>query len=382
VGPEREIQVIRVTGRVLLTIVVALFGLKAGAQTGTFVEWAVPTPNALPLHVVPASSSLFFFTESNKDRVAELNTSTNLFTEWLLPPGAVPHGIVLPSSDTIAFCAYSGNYIGVFDTSTSELTAWEVPTADAGPIHLDISGSTFFFTEALGNKIAWLDPGTSQVTEWLIPTPASTPRGIAVGLNGEVFVAEMGTNKIAMLNTTTNNITEWTLPSVRQVEHLRYYQGVVYFGDLGSSVIGALIPSTNTVIYGPTPTSDSANAEVFISSGLINFTERNGNKIGLFNPSLQQGLSKKAVPVVTPVVPAVSAVTSTPYTLTPDPTTVPPPTTTNVAGVKTGGFTEWTIPTAASGPLGISVIGNTTVFTEYNADKIATLTVANGAGKH
>jgi hypothetical protein len=150
---------------------------------------------------------------------------------------------------------------------------------------------------------------------------------------------------------------------------------------LGSSVIGALVPSTNTVIYGPTPTSDSANAEVFISSGLINFSERNGNKIGLFNPAVQHGISKKAAPVVTPVVPAVSSVTSTPYTLTPDPTTVQP-TPTIVNGVATGGFTEWTIPTPASGPLGINGIGNAIVFTEYNADKIGMLTVANGAAKH
>jgi len=365
----------RVIKRILVMIAVALFSFQAWAQNGSFLEWPVPTANSLPLHIVPASSSVFFFTESNKNQVAELNTSANVFTEWLLPDGSMPHGIVLPSANTVAFCAFNGNYVGVLNTSTSVLTQWAVPTAGGGTIHLDISGSTFFFSEATGNKIGLLDPVAGQITEWLIPTANATPRGVAVGQHGEVFVAELATSKIAMLNTVTNTITEWVLPSVKQVEHLRFYNGLVYFGDLGSSILGALNPSTNTLIYGPAPTPNAAIPDIFVSSGLLNFTERSGNKIGRFNPALEKGLSKVLTPVVTSVAPQLSSATSTTVTLQPVQTTVQP-SGTNVTGVVNGGFTEWAVPTAASGPLGINVVGNTIVFTEYNADKIGTLTVA------
>jgi len=366
----------------LVAIGVVVFCLQSWAQSGNFLEWPLPTADSLPLHVVPASSSVFFFTESNKNRVAKLDTSANVFTEWLLPAGSMPHGIVLPSSNTIAFCAYSGNFIGIFNTDTSLLTIWSVPTASAGTIHLDISGSTFFFTEALGNKIGLLDPVAGQITEWLIPTSNSTPRGVVVGQNGEIFVAELATGKIAMLNTVANTITEWTLPSVKQVEHLRFYNGLVYFGDLGSSIIGALYPKTNTVTYGPAPTPNAAIPDVFVSSsGLINFTERSGNKIGQFNPALQKGISKVLTPVVTSVAPQVSPATSSNVTLQPNQTTVQP-TATNVTGVVTRGFTEWAIPTAASQPLGINGTGNTIVFTEYGAGKVATLTVGTAPSQH
>jgi len=360
---------------------VALFCLQAGAQNGSFLEWSVPTAESEPLHVVPASSSVFFFTESNRNRVAELDTSANVFTEWVLPLGSMPHGIVLPASNTIAFCAYSGNFIGIFNVDTSLLTEWAVPTASAGTIHLDISGSTFFFTEALGNKIGLLDPVAGQITEWLVPTSNSAPRGVAVGQNGEIFVAELGASKIAMLNTVTNTITEWTLPAVKQVEHLRFYNGLVYFGDLGSSIIGALYPKTNTVFYGPVPTPNAAIPDVFVPSGLINFTERDGNKIGQFNPALEKGISKVVTPVVTSVAPQVSPATSSNVTLQPNQTTVQP-TATNVTGVVTRGFTEWAIPTAASQPLGINGTGNTIVFTEYGAGKVATLTVGTAPSQH
>jgi len=370
----KELEVIRVTGRIVVAIAAVWFCLPAAGQNGSFLEWSVPTASSLPLHIVPASSSVFFFTESNKNRVAQLDTSANAFTEWVLPAPSMPHGIVLSSSSSIAFCAFTGNYVGVLDTGTSVLTQWAVPTASAGPIHLDASGSTFFFTEASANKIALLDPVAGQITEWVIPTPSSTPRGVAVGLNGKVFVAELNTNKIAMLNTVTNAITEWTVPGVRQVEHLRFVGGLVYYGDLGSSMIGVLNPNLNTVTEGPAPTPNAAIPDIFVSSSLINFTERNANKIGRFNPALQKGITKAVTPVVNSVSPQISPVSATTVTLKPTQTTVQP-SSANVAGVVTGGFTEWTIPTAASGPLGINVVGNMVVFTEYNAGKIATLTV-------
>lgn len=364
-----------------MAIGVALFCLRAWAQNGSFLEWSVPTADSLPLHVVPASSSVFFFTESNKNRVAKLDTSANVFTEWLLPTASMPHGIVLSASNTIAFCAYNNNSVGILNTDTSQLTVWGVPTAGAGTIHLDISGSTYFFTEALGNKIGLLDPVAGQITEWLIPTPGATPRGVAVGQNGEVFAAELNVSKIAMLNTVTNTITEWALPSVRQVEHLRFYNGLVYFGDLGSSIIGALNPKTNIVIYGPVPTPNAAIPDVFVSSGLINFTERSGNKIGQFNPALEKGNSKLLTPVVTSVAPQVSPIVPQNFTLQPTQTTVAP-SAANVAGVVKGGFTEWAVPTAASGPLGINGVGNIIVFTEYNTGKIGTLTPGNSPLAH
>ena len=95
-------------------------------------------------------------------------------------------------------------------------------------------------------------------------------------------------------------------------------------------------------------------------------------------------LSRESVAMaaaVTSEPPQVSPVTPKDVTLKPKQTTVQPAQT-NVAGVVNGGFTEWAIPTAASGPLGINGIGSTVVFTEYNTGKIATLSVGTASTKH
>ncbi len=41
---------IRVTGRIVVAIATMLFCLAASAQNGSFIEWAVPTADSLPLH--------------------------------------------------------------------------------------------------------------------------------------------------------------------------------------------------------------------------------------------------------------------------------------------------------------------------------------------
>ncbi len=358
--------------RLLVAIAAAVLCCQVVAQTSTFTEWPVPSANSEPLHLVAGSNTVFYFSESAKNTLAELNTATNTFIELRLPPGSMPHGLVL-SGNQVAFCAFNGNYIGFVNTSNGVLTGWAVPTANSGTIHLDRSGTSVFFTEANGNKIGFLNPSTAQITEWSVPTTGALPRGVVVGQGSQVFVAELGVSKIAMLDSSANTITEWTLPTVyKQVEHLRFSGGVIYFGDLGSSWLGSLNPATNVLTSWKAPTVNAAIPDVFVPSTSINFTERKGNKIGLLNPTIQLGSNQTLKPVVTQTPPVVTTVKSETMKVSEVITKVTP-TITTVAGVVTGGFTEWAIPTADSQALGIVSIGNIVAFTEYTGNKIATL---------
>jgi len=355
-----------------LGFLVLAFVWPVSAQT-TITEWPVPTPNSLPLHIVAASDTLTYFTESGANRVAQLDTTSNpaIFTEWKLPGGSLPHGIIL-SSGTIVFCAIDGNYIGFLDPGSSHGIGWFLPTAGSGPSHLDISGTSFFFTESNGNRIGLLNPGAATITEWTIPTPNSNPWGIAVGQGTQVFFVERATQKIAMLDTSVNTITEWSL-TTKQVEHLRFSGGSVYFGDLGSSVVASLNPATNVLTWWEVPTVSAGIPDVFVSSGMINFTERRGNKIGLLDPI--NGTTLTATAVVTSVPPTTTTVSSESGQLKSNINTGAP-TVTIVDGMVTGVFTEWEVPTVSSQPFGIYVIDSTVFFTEYSGDNVATLTTS------
>jgi virginiamycin B lyase len=356
-------------------IVVSGFCAVSAAQNYTFTEWATPSTNSHPLHIVSGGGSVYYFTESARDRIASLDTSLNAITEWLLPPGSVPHAVEF-SSGTVYICAYGGSYIGLFNPATGSLTMWVTPTPSSGSIHLDLFSTTqLYFSEANANKIGFLDTTTGEFNEWPVPTPNSIPRGVAVGQGSQVFFVELYGKKVGMLDTSSNTITEWALPWIKEVEHLRYSGGLVYFCDLASSIVGTLNPATNQVTGWQAPTSAADIPDISVSSGNIYFTERNGNKIGVLNPSLQAGTVKTVTPTVTPVSPTQNTVSPTTKTLTPVTTPVTP-TGTNVGGAVKGGFTEWAIPTTGAGPLGIYQNGSTTAFAEYSGGKVATLSPA------
>ncbi len=361
---------------VIASYIVLGLSLSSFGQNMTLSEWTTPTTGSQPLHVVAADSNTFYFTESGRNRLALLNISNgaNAITEWPLPAGSMPHGIAYASaSNTLYFCAFSGNYVGWFNPATSGLSEWQVPTASAGVIHLDLASSgTIFFTEANGNKVGSLNPVTGQFTEWLIPTANALPRGVVVGQGTQVFVAELNVQKIAMLDTSTNQVSEWSVPNVTQVEHLRFANNLIYFGDLGSSIVGTLDPVGNVITQWKAPTGSAFVPDVAVSGTSFYFTEKRGDKVGLLNPSLQHSMMYSVTPVTTMENPTQATAVARKFSLKGTTTTVAP-TITNVSGVVHGGFTEWAVPEAGAAPLGITETGTTVAFAEFYGSKIATL---------
>lgn len=380
-------------------LMAAVMAATAAAQTSnTFTEWTTSASTSQPLHVISAGPTQIYFTESARNRIGSLNTATNVVNEWTLPSGSVPHGLVLDSNSNLVFCAVTGDYLGILNPSTNQLTEYPLPTTGGGSIHLDttVSGAgtpIYFLSESSGNKIAMVDPSSpTQFTEWVVPTTASNPRGVSIGpADGpgwQVYFVELSAHKIGMLDTFTNQITEWLLPKVRQAEHTHYVPnfngvgGLVYFGDLADSTVGALYPgdSTNSMeTLWTAPTSPAGVADVLVEQGAdpqIYFSERTASKIGFLDVALASGTAVPIPPndvVTTAVIQTQSAVTPQSYQLTKASiTAVVVPAVNNVLGTTSNGFTEWSIPTPNSGPLGITGLGTTSViFTEYNTGKVA-----------
>jgi streptogramin lyase len=145
-------------------------------------------------------------------------------------------------------------------------------------------------------------------------------------------------------------------------------------------VVGILNPTDNQVTEWNAPTQDADIPDVYVVGTTFYFSERGAGKIGFLNPAQQAGTVKTAKVVVTPESPTVSLVTPTIATLKAT-TTIETPTVTNLTGTISGGFTEWTIPSSDSGPLGIVGQGGTPVFfSEYYGNKVAELTNSDPSG--
>ena len=207
-------------------------------------------------------------------------------------------------------------------------------------------------------------------TEWALPTQASSINGVLVHGN-RVFFAEISANKIGMLDPHDNTITEWQLAPDSFPQHLVQSGRYVFFVESGGNKIGRLDPSTNVITEWEIPTPASNPADIYtLDANTIIFAESEGNKIAQLKPLEECGVSIAVTPTVTPVEPTETAV---PVSVTPvAPTSVNvPPTQTTVTGIESCGFTEWTIPTPQSAPVGIrSYKGRGAVFCETQSNKI------------
>lgn len=393
---------------VLIVAATALIApsVPASAQTiTTFTEWPVPTVASEPLHLIPLSNRVVFFTERTASKIGSLNMKQSIITEWPLAMGAGPHGIRILKRDdesdgaTLVFCEQNGN-IARLNSQTNVLTEWPVPTAGSLPVHSATRGAALvFFTEFNGNKIGLLNLATDRITEWGIPTVKAFPNGIAISVGNEdeneeeegkagilVWFPEEGDGgappgKIGMLNPATNTFTEWTPPSGSSPSHLRVSNGRVFFNDFGLNAVGRLNPRTNTITEWTVPTTNSQPEDVqILFSGLVAFTEGpaslggppGGNKIGTLDPTTP-GMDTVVTPTVTSVTPSQTTVMPKRTTLVPTTMSVKP-VVTFVTGVVTGGFVEYPVPTANGGPLGIWQLPNSAlIFTEENGNKIGLL---------
>jgi len=327
------IRLSRHLGTVLLlcALVFSILGEHLKVEGSTVTEWTIPTASSEPLGIY-VYGGYVYFTEYSGNKIARLDPTTGVFTEWPISWGGGPWDLCVALEDGNVYFTQGGggNAIGRLDPFTGKFTFWTIPTPDSGPQGISIQkGGLVWFTEFWSNKIGRLDPSTGVFTEWTIPTPNSYPRDIDVSYGPVYFTEYAGGpvgHKIGRFDTITGTFTEWTIPTAMpHSEGIFVYGGHVYFAEWEVNKIGRLDPSTGVFVEWNLPTA-SFPVGIAASDGYVYFTEM-ANKIGRLDPA-------------------------------------------------TGIFAEWIIPTANSGPRGIAVSGGQVYFTESGGNKIGRLAVS------
>src|SRR6516162_1882150 len=120
------------------------------------------------------------------------------------------------------------------------------------------------------------------ITEFVLATPSSSPTGITLGPDNNLWFTEIGTDKIARLNPTTGTVTEFDTPTTNSLPNgiTTGPDGNLWFTEYHADKIGRITPAGNITEFPiPTPASGPSG----ITAGPYNdlwFTERNANKIG------------------------------------------------------------------------------------------------------
>jgi len=215
------------------------------------------------------------------------------------------------------------------------LSQFAVPKAQSSPFGIAMgSDGNLWFTEFKGNNIGEINATTDAVTEYPIPTSGSLPFGIAAGPDGNLWFTETSGNQIGMIDPTTGAISEYPVTTASSLPFAITAgpDGNLWFTESNANQIGVINPSSHAVTEYPIPTASSAPGGIAAGpDGNLWFTENASSQIGMINPA-------------------------------------------------TGAITEYPTPTANSGPLAIVAdTGGDLWFTENNVDQIGAIDPATGA---
>jgi streptogramin lyase len=321
---------------------------KIGRMTTNGVvtnEYSLPALSTAPKAIVAGPDGSLWFSEGSS-KIGRITTSGSI-TETVIPTsGAVPDGIT-SYAGSLWFTETGAGKIGQIATNGVVTKEFTIPTSGSGPRAI-VAGpdGALWFTEKNANKIGRMTTA-GVFTETAIPTANSSPQGIAVGNDGALWFTEFNANKIGRITTAGVITNEYTIPTANSQpkDIAATAGGGLWFTEQSGNKVARITTDGTITEKGSPPVGTQPT---YLTSGPDNamwYTDPAGNTIGRVVPS-----SSAVSPTPSP--------TSTP---TPGPTTI----------------TEWAIPTANSGPMGITGGPDAALwFTEQNGNKIGRITTS------
>jgi streptogramin lyase len=286
-----------------------------------------------------------------------------ILTEWAVPSSSGgPVGIGIDNFGKVWITENATGKLASFDPSNNNFTEWNTPSTQSQPRNLfikqvSISGVNYtqvFFTEYAANAIARFNVANNTLTEWHL-LAGGNPVGIYVDENNDIWFTESGRDAIGRIHTNNNNLTEWTLPGATTTP--------------GSPL---LKPWGIYVQVVTPPNAGYTNRFVW-------FTETTGNMIGRLEATSNRltlwNLNSLGLGSFQPTDITYGSVTSIPSIIFSNANANRISILWNDTGGPLSTYRDSLIPTAASGPTGVTFDSSRSAvwFAEINAGKIADL---------
>jgi virginiamycin B lyase len=174
---------------------------------GLITEFDLPTASASPLGITAGPDGNVWFTESNAFQIGRINPGTNAISE-VSTNGLEPNEITRGLNNQLWFSVLGTGAIGQVNVLTGAVTPFATPTVltnGTGGITLGPDGA-IWFTEPELAQFGRIDL-QDNVTEISLGTGVSTPTGLALGANGNLFFTDPGNNAVGIYNQQVPQVT-------------------------------------------------------------------------------------------------------------------------------------------------------------------------------
>jgi len=193
-------------------------------------EYAVPTPKSAPLAITVDKNGIVWFTESNATKLGRFDPANHTFREYAVPGVGDMWGVTVDQRGCVWLTQYSGkgsvNPGGAivpgghgrllrFNPANGNFTVVDIPTVGSFPFRLimDQQGRVWF-TEFLGNKIGVYDPSSNRLQEYVVPTDFSGPADLTFDKHGALWFTEAYNKSVAKFNIDNASFVEYHFSSL------------------------------------------------------------------------------------------------------------------------------------------------------------------------
>jgi streptogramin lyase len=222
-----------------------------------YVECDVSGSKGLPWSATPdKDGNLWMPYYGRGNEVARLNPNTGEVRRFLLPfeESAGVHSSVPAPDGTVWFTEYALNKIAKLDPQTGKITEFQ----DSGDVPGERPSKHTARVDALGNvwtsgsPVTKFDPTTGKFTHFM---DAPSSYGITFDKDGNTWFVVLKTDgTVGRIDAKSGKVTHWSPPTKGMPQRLDIdSKGIVYFSERQGSKIGRFDPKTETFKEYPLP---------------------------------------------------------------------------------------------------------------------------------
>lgn len=212
--------------------------------------WGVdPTSGAYEVYGVSGSpidarqaDGWLWWADGLSNILGRVSTSDATFTEWQVPEAFGFLGTSLDAQGRLYATDSSNPYLYRLDPAGESLCTYTLPEFGASN-YIVRDGDYLWLGDSFDSTILRLHTSDDSLTWWSLPEDSS-PFGMVVDAQGDLWYADQGINSLAQLNPSTNQLTSYPLPSGNYPQMIAVQSGAIWYTEQSLPSIGRLDPIT------------------------------------------------------------------------------------------------------------------------------------------
>ena len=245
--------------------------------------WGInPTDGAYEIYSVSGSpvdarqaDGWLWWADGLSDILGRVSTSDGTFTHWQVPDAFGFLGTNLDNKGRLYATDSSNPTLYRLDPVEASLCTYTLPGFGASDYILR-DGDYLWLSGSFDSTILRLQTSDGSLTWWSLPENSS-PFGMALDAQGNLWYADQGINVLAQLNPITNELVSYILPSGNYPQMIAIQSGSIWYTEQSLPSIGRLDPiiaehSVVTLTFHDQQLSPSCNSISPSNSGKVSIT--------------------------------------------------------------------------------------------------------------